>query len=131
LHLTQALVAAALQTPGAVDTDILAALESLIQTYRTLQSGVYYESRPTNPLAASIFQAVFEAAQHFSDTERESGISKTRDSDILRGLVFLHRIGVDRKNGRPRGRAFLDLLAPMAKPNERGENAAASSLIVL
>src|SRR3954451_7761106 len=49
---------AALDTPGAVDYDAREALEALIRTYRTLDSGVYYESVPTNPLAANIFRAV-------------------------------------------------------------------------
>ena len=37
----------AMQVPGVVDHDVLDALDGLIRTYRSLQSGVYYESRPT------------------------------------------------------------------------------------
>jgi hypothetical protein len=37
-------------------------------------------------------------------------MSKTRDADVLGMLVFLERVELDRNNGRPRGRAFLDLL---------------------
>ena len=46
-----------MQVPGVVDRDVLEALDGLIRTYRTLQSGVYYESRPNNPLAGSIYDA--------------------------------------------------------------------------
>ena len=49
------LLAAALDTQDAVDNDVREALESLIRTYRTLESGVYYESRPQNPLAGAIY----------------------------------------------------------------------------
>src|ERR1019366_814106 len=48
----------AMQVPGVVDCDILEALDGLIRTYRTLESGVYYESRPNNPLAGSLYGAV-------------------------------------------------------------------------
>src|SRR6266496_1673066 len=47
--LAGALLNAALETPGVVDFDVREALECIIRTHRTLQSGIYYESRPTNP----------------------------------------------------------------------------------
>ena len=51
------LLEASLATAGAVDSDVRDALQSLIRTYRTLQSGLYYETRPTNLLAAGIHDA--------------------------------------------------------------------------
>src|SRR5690242_16953665 len=39
-----AMVQAALRTQGAIDADVIAALEALIQTHRTLESGLVYES---------------------------------------------------------------------------------------
>src|SRR5580692_10945597 len=45
---------------GAVDSDVREALASLIQTYRTLQSGVIYEALPPNPLAAHVHRALQE-----------------------------------------------------------------------
>jgi hypothetical protein len=96
---------------GAVDSDVREALASLIQTYRTLQSGVIYEALPPNPLAAHVHRALQEGLSAFRRQEREEeGISKTRDSDVLRVLVFFERLALDRNNGRPRGRAFLDTL---------------------
>jgi hypothetical protein len=50
------LLEASLAQPGAVDSDVRDALESLIRTYRTLQSGLYYETRPTNLIAAGLHQ---------------------------------------------------------------------------
>src|SRR5262249_42111939 len=111
VFLGQVIVRAALHTPGAVDFDVREALDGLVRTYRTLQSGVYYESRPQNPVAASIFAGVQEAAAEFRRGESERlGMSKTRDSDILGALVFLQRVELDRNNGRARGRAFVDAL---------------------
>src|ERR1019366_9023572 len=40
----------AMQVTGVVDSDVLEALDGLIRTYRTLASGLYYESSPSNPL---------------------------------------------------------------------------------
>ena len=111
LFLGNALAAAAMNTAGAVDFDVREALEALIRTYRTLQSGVYYESVPANPLAAGIYAAMQNAAAEFRQGERQRlGISKTRDADVLGLLVFLQRLEFDRNNGRKRGRAFLDYL---------------------
>jgi len=105
------LLAAALETPGAVDTDVRDALDSLTRTFRSLQSGIYYDSRPDNTLAAAIYARVQEGVQQFRQAESQQlGMAKTRDADVLGVLVFLQRVELDRNNGRPRGRAFLDFL---------------------
>src|SRR2546421_11078915 len=54
LFLAQTVLDAALSTSRAIDFDVREALDALIRTYRTLQSGVYYETLPTNPIAAGI-----------------------------------------------------------------------------
>ena len=105
------LMLAAFDTPGAVDRDVRDALDALIRTQRTLESGVYYETRPDNALANRIFGATQKGLEDFRKQETESlGMTRTRDTDLLRVLVFLQRLELDRNNGRPRGRAFLDSL---------------------
>jgi hypothetical protein len=105
------LVSAALDTPGAVDYDVREALDALVRTFRTLQSGVYYETIPPNPLAANIYRLVQGGVAEFRQREQQQlGVSRTRDADVLGVLVFLQRVELDRNNGRPRGRAFLDSL---------------------
>jgi len=104
----------------AVDSDVRDALIGLIQTYRTLRKGLIYESLPANPLAAGVFRAVQEAIDAFLQEETARlGTTKTRDMDVLRMLVFFERLALDTNNGRPRCRAFLDMLRtfdPDAKP---------------
>ena len=56
---TFTLVDAALRTPGAVDSDVLAALAALIRTYRTSESGLVYETRAEDRVAAAV-QELFE-----------------------------------------------------------------------
>ena len=109
--LSRTLAAAALETPGAVDRDVRDALAALIRTYRTLQTGIYYQTLPENAVAAKIFRGVEEAVGAFRRHETSRlGMSRTRDADVLGLFVFLERLELDRNNGRPRGRAFLDLL---------------------
>ena len=101
----------ALLAGGVVDYDVREALTGLVQTYRTLQSGVYYESIPNNPFAAAMYKGVQDAMTEARRKESEQyGMAKTRDSDVLGALVFLQRLEYDRNNGRKRGRAFLDFL---------------------
>ena len=115
------LLQASLRTEGAVDTDVANALEALIQTHRTLESGLYYETRAENTVAARIqrsFENSFAEYQKMR-TEREK-LSPVRNSEILAILVFLHRLAQQNQNGRPRGRMYVDLLRQMV-PEARTE----------
>jgi AcrR family transcriptional regulator len=100
-----------LGTRGVTDLDVREALAALIRTYRTLESGLYYDSLPENVLAATIFRYFQDAITAYRRAETEDmGVPHTRDSDVLAILVFLQRLELDRNNGRPRSRAFLDFL---------------------
>jgi len=122
------LLEASLETAGAVDSDVQEALESLIRTYRTLESGLYYETRPNNLLAAAIHQKIQEAVQELRKELSEKGSTPIRDSEILGILVFLERVGLHQRNGRPRGRAFIDYLRGYF-PQKQAVPAAAPALI--
>jgi hypothetical protein len=132
LAIGRAVLAAALSTPGAVDSDLREAFAALIRTQRTLDSGLYYETRPDKPVAAELCRRIQAAADEFrrGETERLQ-MTKTRDSDVLGVLVFLQRLELDRNNGRKRGRAFVDFLRGQF-PSAAGEPAPSNppSLIV-
>ena len=122
---------AAMQVPGAVDSDVREALDGLIRTYRTLQSGVYYESRPNNPLAGAVYAAVQGALAEYREREqKELGMTKTRDADVLGVLVFLQHLALYRDNGRRRGRAFLDALREFHPPEAESSGSSPSSVIL-
>ena len=129
--LTITLVRSALESPAAVvDSDVREALDSLIRTYRTLHSGVYYESVPANPRAAAVYSSVQNALAEFRREEtRHLGMSRTRDDDILGVLVYFQHFEIDRNNGRPRGRAFIDALRAFY-PAPPASADSASSLIL-
>jgi len=121
----------AMQVPGVADGDVLEALDGLIRTYRTLESGVYYESRPNNPLAGTIYGAVQGAlAEYRSSEQQELGMTKTRDADVLGLLVFLQHFALYRDNGRRRGRAFLDALREFHPPAPEPFGSSPSSVIL-
>lgn len=95
----------------AVDRDAREALDSLIRTYRTLESGLIYETRPRNPYAAAIQEALKQSVEELRKRLAEnSGMYTLRDADILGTLVFLQRLELQYSNSRPRGRAFFDFL---------------------
>ncbi len=109
--LARTLLAAALEVPGVVDRDVREAIEALIQTYRTLQSGVYYETIPANLLAANVYHEVQEKLAEYRRQETQNlGVTKTRDAHVLAYLVFLQRVALSYSGSRPRSRAFLSAL---------------------
>jgi hypothetical protein len=123
------LLQAAVRTPNAVDTDALEALAALIKTHRTAESGLIYESRPENSVAAALQRAFSASLADYEKvrSERES-LTQLRSQDILGVLVFLRRFGQQNLNGRPRGRLFLDLLRRMTP--EQGIDERAPSIII-
>jgi hypothetical protein len=104
------LLEASLASPGVVDSDVRDALESLIRTYRTLESGLYYETRPTNLIAAGLHQRMQDAIEGLRKELAEKNAMPLRDAEIIGTLVFLERVELHENNGRPRGRAFIDYL---------------------
>jgi hypothetical protein len=132
VFLGQRLAAVAMETAGVVDSDVRDVLDALIRTYRTLQSGVYYETRPENALAGRLFVILQESIAEFRRAEQErTGLPKTRDTDILGVLVFFERLALERNNGRIRGRAFIDLMRSFYSPAAGAPADAASSRLVV
>jgi hypothetical protein len=103
-----------------VDRDLIAALSSLAKTYETLvNSNLIYEPPTANLAHQNIVRDIahdIEAmVREFRETERQhsgglQGHKPLRDSDVLKALVFLLRMGLARTSGRPKSRAFLDSL---------------------
>jgi hypothetical protein len=130
VFLGRGMLRAALEAQGAVDSDVREALDALIRTYRTLQSGVYYETRPQNLLAGAFYARIQEEIAGLRQRENESGgVTRTRDNQILGLLVFLQRLELDRSNGRKLGRAFIDFLRSFFQPEEAAQPAAPSLIL--
>ncbi len=104
-------LARVMEARKSVDGDAREGLEALIKTYRTLKSGLIYETRPSNPYAAEIQEALKQAIDELHKKLAEtSGMQTLRDADVLGTLIFLQRLELQHNNGRRRGRAFFDFL---------------------
>lgn len=125
VFLSRSLLAAALETQGAADADVREALDALIRTHRTMDSGLIYETRSPNPYAESVRMRWLESLEKLrKDVHEATGMHSIRDSEVLGILVFLQRVAIQHDNGRPRGKAFLSFLAghfrPAAAPPQPG-----------
>jgi hypothetical protein len=117
IFLAQAVLAGAVESQGSIDQDVRDALAALIKTYRTLESGLIYETRPTNPYAAAIQARVQSSIAEMKERlTQATGMVTLRDVEILGVLVFLEQIAIQRDNGRRRGRAFIDFLFTNFQP---------------
>lgn len=97
--------------PTAVDNDILAAVEALAQTYKTLSSGLIYEKPPQAPLPSELYVALMAFLDEIKKQQAERAASASfKDTEVFYLLVFLYRMGLLRTNGRPRSRLFIEFL---------------------
>jgi hypothetical protein len=113
-----------------VDTDVIAALQALGETYRTLSSGLYYEKPPDYLYRREIYHAMKAALEEFKRAETQRlGLGTTRNGDIRDALIFLTQFGAARENGRPQGRAFLDLIRTQVEPEASARPA--SNIVLL
>ncbi len=94
----------------AADPDVLAAIQALAESYKTLSSGIVYERPPAIPLQRELYNTL---SAFLSETKQQAGQSSFaafKDSEAFQLLVFLLRLGLMRTNGRPRSRQFIEFL---------------------
>jgi hypothetical protein len=94
-----------------LDRDVREALEALIRARIASAGGgacqTHQESASALPVAAEIEEAIAACLTREGDA---AGFAQSREREVLGILVFLQRLEIDRSNGRPRGRAFIDFL---------------------
>ncbi len=95
-----------------MDRDLIAALGAIAKSYQTLvNSSLIYEPATTNVAQEVITREVETMVREFREAEqRHIGHTRLRDSDVLKAIVFLLRMGLARTSGRPKSRAFVDFL---------------------
>jgi hypothetical protein len=97
--------------PAAVDTDVLAAIQALAQTYKTLSSGIIYEKPPDALVQRELYAALIAFISEVKKQQAERGNSPAlKDLELFYLWVFLYRMGLLRTNGRPRSRRFIEFL---------------------
>ncbi len=112
--------------PAAVDGDVLAAIQALAQTYKTLSSGIIYEKPPDTPLPRELYAALIAFITEVKKQQAErAGSATLKDMDVFYLWIFLYRMGLLRTNGRPRSRRFIEFLRsqfPQAPELKREES---------
>jgi hypothetical protein len=130
IGLSFALAQSARTDRALTDQELIAALTAMAKTYDTLvNSGLHYET----PVAGGSQQAVAAEIQkilkEYRETEEKNlGYARLRDSEVLKGLIFLIRMGHARTSGRPKSRAFVEFVSSqfpekasgIAAPEEAG-----------
>lgn len=111
---------------SATDTDVLGAIAALAETYKTLDSGIVYENSPAASLPRELCAALATFLDELKKKQAETaGSIKLEDKNIFYVLVFLHRMGLLRTNGRLRARRYIEFLRgqfPQSAELKREEN---------
>ena len=112
LGLSYALAKSARTDRGLRDSDLISSLTSLAKSYETLvNSSLIYEQRTANLEHQAITAEIEQMVKEFREAEQKHmGLTRLRDSEVLRALVFLLRLALSRTSGRPKSRAFVDFL---------------------
>jgi hypothetical protein len=112
MGLSYALAKAAQADRTLNDRELIATLSALCASQeRLVNFGLHYEQPLTSAAQQAAAAEVLEMAKQFREAEhKQLGYSTLRDSDMLKALVFLVRLGHGRTTGRPKSRAFIDFL---------------------
>jgi len=112
MGLTYALAKAARSDRSLHDQDLIAALAMLATSYeRRINSGLHYEQPLTSDSQRRAAIEVENMVKEYREAEQKHvGYSSLKDSEVLKALVFLLRLGNGRTSGRPKSRAFVEFL---------------------
>jgi hypothetical protein len=112
MGLSYALAKAAQANRSLNDRDLIAALSAMCTNReRLVNSGLHYEQPLASASQHAVVTQVEEMGKQFREVEQKQlGYSTLRDSDMLKALVFLVRLGLAHTSGRPKSRAFIDFL---------------------
>jgi len=109
LGMSQVIAQTRRRFPELVDSDVQAVLASLIQTFQTLDKGIYYDSTPASFMQKELYLTL----KLFLEGPGESKLIdefRPRTSQILDCLQFLKELSAVIALPRPKSRAFLDHL---------------------
>jgi hypothetical protein len=90
-----------------VDQDVQLALEGLLKTYRTLDSGIYYDHAPASYCAKSIYEAV-KTYMDKTHSSLDESVPRLKVSEIRDCLQLQQELFDAIALPRPKSRAFLD-----------------------
>jgi hypothetical protein len=114
LGLSFALAKSARGNRSLMDRDLIAAASALANRYqRMADSGLIFEpeSQTANLARQAVIREIENMVREFRQAEQQHiGHTRLRDSEVLKALVFLSHLGLERTSGRPKSREFIDFL---------------------
>lgn len=114
-----------------VDSDVLAALQTLAEAYQTLAKGIYYERPLDYRLQHEIVTDLKSTiAAYRKEEANRPRITSVRDETLRDALIFMAQAGGIHTNGRPKGRAYIDFLRSQVKWQPPTQRDGAPLLIV-
>ncbi len=96
--------------PTATDPDVLAAIQALAESYKTLSSGIVYEKPPAIPVQRELYNSLSSFLTETKQQATQPSFGSLKDSEVFQLLVFLFRMGLMRTNGRARSKRFIEFL---------------------
>jgi hypothetical protein len=112
MGLSQVISAVRHSSPELADSDLQATLDSLLQTFNTLDKGIYYDFAPERLVQKDLYAAL----KQFLEGPAESRlVSRPTPSQILDALQFMKELSAEITLPRPKSRAFLDHLESIAR----------------
>jgi len=96
--------------PATSDPDVLAAVQALAESYKTLAAGIVYEKPPAPALQHELYDALAAFLTETKQQPAQASSGPIKDGELFQLLVFLFRMGRLRTNGRPRSRRFIEFL---------------------
>jgi hypothetical protein len=107
-----------LETQNTVDNDIRECLDTALRNRRTRDSGLFYEAKPDNRIAAAILEGFEKQLADFrKESEEWAGFPRVKDSDETKMIAFLRALEGSHNNGRSKSRAFVHFLYGVAANN--------------
>ncbi|MCI0421237.1 MAG: hypothetical protein L0387_20310 [Acidobacteria bacterium] len=109
LGMAQAITQTRRSSPELIDSDVQATLDSLLQTFSTLNKGIYYDFSPERLTQKQLYFALRQFLEAPGEV-RLLAESRWTTGQILDCLQFLKELSAQIVLPRPRSRAFLDHL---------------------
>src|SRR5262245_16108787 len=114
MGVSQVITAARRSSSELADSDVIAAFDSLLQTFSTLDKGIYYDFAPERLIQRELYLAI----KQFLEGPPESRLvseSRRTTSQILDSLQFMKELSSEITLPRPKSRAFLDHLENVSR----------------
>jgi len=120
MALSQVIVRFRHHSPELADADLQATLDSLLQTFNTLEKGIYYDSAPDRLIQKELYLGIKQFLEGPAESKGAS-ISRPRPRQILDVLQFIKELSAEITLPRPKSRAFLDHLESVTRDFVQGQ----------